>query len=69
MTCVFSKFELNWFLGLALDHRNPFTNAIIFDQIGRGEFDQIATTQLAIDCDVEQRKLAKITCNFEARAD
>ncbi len=39
---VFRQFELNRSLGFALDHRNTFTDAIVFDKIGHSEFDQIA---------------------------
>lgn len=66
---VFSKFELHRALCLALDHRYPFTNALGFDQIGNSEFDQVATAQLAVDCDVEQRDIAQVPCEFEPRTD
>lgn len=50
---VFRQLELNRSLGFALDHRNPFSDTVIFDQIGYGELDQIASLQLAINCEVE----------------
>ena len=54
---VFCQFKLNGSLGLALDNRNPFANALILDKIVYREFDQIAATQLAVDRDIEQSQV------------
>jgi len=53
--------ELNWPLSFALDHRNPFAKAIIFDQI--------AATQFAINPHVEKHQITKIAREFEPRVD
>lgn len=45
---VFRQLELNRSLGLALDHRNPVSDSVIFDQIGYGELDQIASAKSLI---------------------
>jgi hypothetical protein len=50
---VFGQFKLNRSLGFALDHRNPFTNSIILDQIGHSKSHELAATQFAIDGDIE----------------
>ncbi len=69
VSCVFSQFKLNRKLGFALNHRNPFATASLFDQFGHGECDEIIASQLAVHRNVEQRKVTKITCNFKTRAD
>ena len=50
---VFSQFELNWSLCFSLDYRNPFTNAIILDQISHSKSHEIAATQFTIDGNIE----------------
>ena len=68
-TRVFRNCELNRSLSLALDHRNPLTYPIIFDQICNDEFAQIAAAQLDVDGDVEQRQIASIARYFKPRLD
>ncbi|SHG82405.1 hypothetical protein SAMN05443551_0706 [Marivita hallyeonensis] len=55
---VFRQFELNWSLGLALDHRNTLSETIILHKIRHGKFDQIAAAQFAMNCDVEESQVA-----------
>lgn len=66
---VFSEFKLNRSFGFALDHRNSFSYAVIFDEIGHRKLDQIASTQFAVDSDIEQRQISKVARKFETRAD
>ncbi len=66
---VFREFELNGPLGFSLDHRHSFANAIIPHQVGYSQFHQIASAKLAINCHVEQRKIAQVARQFEPRAD
>lgn len=66
---VIREFELNGPLGFALDHRHAFANAIIPHQVGYSQFHQIASAKLAINCHVEQRKIAQVARQFEPRSD
>ena len=66
---VFRELELNGPLGFALGHGHSFTNAIIPHQVSDGQFDQIASAKLAINCHVEQRKIAQVARQFQPHAD
>lgn len=66
---VFREFELNGSLGFALDHGNPFANATIPDQVSDGQLHQIASAKLAINCHVEQCKIAQVARQFEPPSD
>lgn len=55
---IFGEFELNGSLGCVLDNGNPFSDPIFLDEIGDGEFHQIAPSQLTIDSYVEQCQIA-----------
>lgn len=57
-TRVFRQYKLDRSLGFALDDRYAFPDAVVFDEIGNGQLDQITATQLAVDGDVEQNQIA-----------
>lgn len=56
---VFSQFKPKWSLGLALDDRYTFPDAVIFDEIRNGQFNQITATQIAVDSGVEHSQIAR----------
>ena len=68
-SCVFSQFKLHGLVRFALNDRHPFTNSVVPYNVSNFERDQVATAQLAIDCDVEQSEIAKITRQFKASTD
>ncbi len=66
---VFSQFELYRLVRFALDDRHAFSHPAISDKVIDLERDQVATAQLAVDCDVEQSQIAKVSREFESGAD
>jgi hypothetical protein len=66
---VFSKFKLHRLVRLALNDGHAITDSVVPNKICNVERDQVATAQLAIDCDIEQSQIAKIARKFKACAD
>jgi hypothetical protein len=64
-----SDFELDRMTGLALRDRHAFTDDASDHEVRNLQADQIASTKLAVDCEIEQRKVAKIAGKLEAHAD
>jgi hypothetical protein len=58
---VFIQFKLHRLVRFALNDGHSFSNSVIPYNVCNFERDQVATAQLAIDCDVEQRQIAKTT--------
>ena len=54
-------FELYWPSGLLLNNQRPLTDTTTAYQLADPHLDQIAAAQLAVDCQVEQRTIAKAT--------
>jgi hypothetical protein len=57
-----------WFV-FALNNRHAFAHPAISNKVIDLERDQVATAQFAVDCDVEQSQIAKISRELEAGAD
>jgi len=51
---VFSQLKLHRLVRFALNDGHAFTNSVVSNNICNFERDQVATAQLAIDCDIEQ---------------
>ena len=58
---VFTQFKLDRLVRLTLNDGHSFTNSVVPNKICNFERDQVATAQLAIDCNVEQCEIAEIT--------
>lgn len=52
-----------------MDHRGAFPDAPGSEDIADPEADKVATTQLAVDSQVEQRKVSDVARQFEADPD
>ncbi len=61
-------FELNGPIGLALYDRDALANAITDDKIGDPQSDEVTSTKLAVDGEVEERQVAEVACKFEPRS-
>ena len=68
-SCVFRQLKLHRLVSFTLDDGHPFANSVVPYDVCNFERDQVATAQLAIDCDVEQSEIAKITRQFKASTD
>ena len=64
---VLGDLELYRAAGLALDNRHAFADVAADHQVGDLEANEIAATQLAVDREVEERQVAEIAREFEAR--
>ncbi len=63
-TRVLRHFELNGPIGLALYDRDALANAITDDKIGDPQSDEVTSTKLAVDGEVEERQIAEVACKF-----
>jgi hypothetical protein len=61
--------ELHWLLCLPLDDRDPLSDRVPDNEIGHAERDEVATAQLAVDGQIEQREIAEITGELKTRPD
>jgi hypothetical protein len=61
--------EPDWLAGLSLLDRGSRQGAIFVSDVTHPESDQIATAQLAVDGDVEQREVPRSLCNLKADSD
>jgi hypothetical protein len=52
--------ELHRTQGLLLHHHRPRGNLLAMSDIAYPQFDQIAAPQLAVDCQVEERKVTQV---------
>ena len=65
---VLRHFELHGSTGLALDHRDVFTDGTADHEVRDLQADEFAAPQFAVDGEVEEREIAGIAHEFEARA-
>jgi hypothetical protein len=65
----FEKLELDWSLGLLLNDHRPVSNSASYYQVSDSNSDEIATPQLAVDCEIEERTIPNPMVLVEQEAD
>jgi hypothetical protein len=59
---------LNWSIGLLLDHHCPRSQLTAGDEIADLDLHKIAASQLAVDCEIEQRPVSKPVLSIQVEA-
>lgn len=62
---ISGDFELDRLTSLLLHHHRPARNFFAMSNVENPQFDQVASTKLAIDRQVKQRKIAKLVRHFK----
>ena len=67
--CWLGQFELNWSLCFSLHDHRPRQNLISVRDVADFEIDEIASSQLAIDGQIEHRQISNLVFVLKVYAD
>jgi hypothetical protein len=66
---LLGDFELHWSLGLLLHDNCPGRDPAALDDIVDAETNQVASTQLAVDCEIEQGEFTGLMSQLQTNPD
>jgi len=67
LACRLGNLELHGSLSFLLHNNGTRCDPLVVRDIANANFYQIASAQLAVDREIEQRKIAGTVCNLEAK--
>ena len=69
IACLGHDFELHWLAGLLPHHCGPIPEGSTADQIANPHFDEVTTTQFAVDRKIKQASISDTLVLVEKKAD